>query len=889
MSVVQNLQRGGDGVWSGSVGMLLLVLATCLASGVRGAEAVAQYEPQTAELDGVDCRGLVSRADLVYESPASHPVEGQPIGNGVMGTMVWTTADAIRFQINRTDVFATNKGHTGPDAWRAAGVGPADYCGGIAQVALNVGGEPFRAGPSFLQRLSLYDAEVLLAGAGVKARCYVSSASDVLVIEVDDQRPEPQPLRLTVSMWREPEVRTRLHVAKYRFHEAGNQVLVVRQFSERDYYCGSALAAGIGGEGVRLESSTDKTRTLVAVPQQGRRTILVATAASWSATDEVGARASQLLAQTAARPSEVVRNEHRAWWRAFWSRTFVQAHSPDGLADFFERVRHLHLYYMASSSRGPLPPKWNGSIFVTDGDVRAWGSQYWVWTTEALYFPLFAADAIDLTDPYFGMYLKQLPACRQAARQRWGARGAFFPETTPFDGPVVLPEDVVEEYRAVFSGRQDPRRISARLREVCSFESHLHCSTISTQAKQYSWISHVASSGAELAAQAWWRYRSTGDAEFLRTTAYPLLRETAEFYRSLAKGEPDGRYHLHGTNVHEDFWGVRDSIMDLAAIRGTVSLAIRAVEILQQDPELRAAWQELLDRLADYPLGSDPRAKTLASGALADDVWAAGCLGDIDGSHNAEDVWLNPVYPFEDWTLETRDPQSDRIVKKLVPLVPRFRTVLEGASLNTAIRTPLAAVRAGCGEQLPANLASYYAAFGPIANGLGLFEGGGRLESQAHSIEALGCISAMLQESLLQSVSPRPGQPEVISLLPAWPKDWQTSFRLLARGGFLVSASLQDGRVSAIEIRSRLGETCRLRNPWSKPCRVAEIGGTVRELSGDILSFNTRREGRYHLIPSDQPAALPTSIRPPAEAAPASYQWTLSNGRVVQGRLGRPK
>ncbi len=100
---------------------------------------------------------------------------------------------------------------------------------------------------------------------------------------------------------------------------------------------------------------------------------------------------------------------------------------------------------------------------------------------------------------------------------------------------------------------------------------------------------------------------------------------------------------------------------------------------------------------------------------------------------------------------------------------------------------------------------------------------------------------------------------------------------------------MQDGRVGAIEIRSRLGEPCRLRNPWSKPCRVAEIGGTVRELSGDILCFDTRREGRYHLIPADQPAALPTIIRPPAEASPASYQFTLSNGRVVQGRLGRPR
>ena len=74
-----------------------------------------------------------------------------------------------------------------------------------------------------------------------------------------------------------------------------------------------------------------------------------------------------------------------------------------------------------------------------------------------LYFPLLAADAVDLTDPFFRMYVRQLPDCEQAARQRWGAKGAFFPETTPFDGPVVLPDDVVAEYRDIFFGRKDPR------------------------------------------------------------------------------------------------------------------------------------------------------------------------------------------------------------------------------------------------------------------------------------------------------------------------------------------------------------------------------------------------------------------------------------------------
>ncbi len=117
---------------------------------------------------------------------------------------------------------------------------------------------------------------------------------------------------------------------------------------------------------------------------------------------------------------------------------------------------------------------------------------------------------------------------------------------------------------------------------------------------------------------------------------------------------------------------------------------------------LAPRWKDLLDHLTPYPQGSDPRSKALTGGVLADDVWAAGHLGDVDGHRNPEDVWLTPVFPFEDWTLQTRDPRSDRIVRRLMQLAPRFRSVLEGETVNTAIRTPIAAVRAGFGGQLPA-------------------------------------------------------------------------------------------------------------------------------------------------------------------------------------------
>ena len=167
----------------------------------------------------------------------------------------------------------------------------------------------------------------------------------------------------------------------------------------------------------------------------------------------------------------------------------------------------------------------------------------------------------------------------------------------------------------------------------------------------------------------------------------------------------------------------------------------------------------------------------------------------------------------------------------------------------TAIRTPIACARAGRGDELPRVLRSYYAAFAPLVNGWSLFEG----TAQAHSIEHLGCISTALQEGLMQSVSARPGKPEVISVFPAWPAGWEASFRLLARGGFLVTASTQSGEAEFVEIESRLGEPCRLRNPWGKPCLVSEVDGDAHELDGDVLGFDTEQGKRYRAWPTDRP------------------------------------
>ena len=116
---------------------ILLILSLTAACCADASESLFQ----------VDQRALVSRSDLIYLRPASGPGEGQPIGNGVMATLVWTTPDGVHFLINRTDVMGAD--NTSENQFG----GPTDEFGSVAWVSVRVGGRPFVPWGGFSQRL----------------------------------------------------------------------------------------------------------------------------------------------------------------------------------------------------------------------------------------------------------------------------------------------------------------------------------------------------------------------------------------------------------------------------------------------------------------------------------------------------------------------------------------------------------------------------------------------------------------------------------------------------------------------------------------------------------------------------------------------------------------
>jgi hypothetical protein len=90
-----------DERWFKSSGLAVAFVMLCLCSDYSVAT------PQSSILS-VNYRNLVSRADLTYDKPVARSEEGLPVGNGRMGSLVWTSPSALKFQINRVDVYANN-------------------------------------------------------------------------------------------------------------------------------------------------------------------------------------------------------------------------------------------------------------------------------------------------------------------------------------------------------------------------------------------------------------------------------------------------------------------------------------------------------------------------------------------------------------------------------------------------------------------------------------------------------------------------------------------------------------------------------------------------------------------------------------------------------------
>ncbi|MBM3501453.1 MAG: hypothetical protein FJX74_22595, partial [Armatimonadetes bacterium] len=297
--------------------------------------------------------------------------------------------------------------------------------------------------------------------------------------------------------------------------------------------------------------------------------------------------------------------------------------------------------------------------------------------------------------------------------------------------------------------------------------------------------------------QYWWRYLYTRDEAWLRETGYPVLRDCALFYTDFMQLGADGLYHVFPSNQGEDgFTGDPKDYTDrgqvMRHLRYCLRSALAAAEVLGTDDELQAQWRERLDKCAgddgQPPVKLEGLEKHFAEACAPELGWGRPYRGRL--AESGGDPWP----PLSDGLLTWYAGQYP------VGAMAQLRAgVIEPDRAFLGLKRLVERWRHPNGLIWAMSVADY-----------------GRAGAWT---ETLG-VCAPLQEMMLQSYG------GVLRIFPCWPQAVPASFTTFrAEGAFLVSASWEDGRVTACQVLSERGGECRLYSPWDTPPTIRTAAG----------------------------------------------------------------
>ncbi len=811
-------------------------------------------------LPPVDFRVLISKSDLIYSTPVSTGEEGLPVGNGVMGTLVWTTPSSLRFQLNRVDVFA-NDATSNNFAQRHS-----DYCGGVGFLDIDFPGyDEVFTGADFYQKLSCYDAVATTNGRQVRTETFVWSDGDVMAVKVQDSR-SGLPVVIRLRALRPPVSARGDHRAVSQLQAQGaNQMTLIQTFSEGNYTCKSAMAVTVAGAEAKVWQANEAEMTLTLKPGSGVFYVYVTSAATFEKEYDIVAEAAEKLTKAKTTGYDSLLASHKQWWKTFWEKSMVNLSSADGIADNITVHYNFFMYVMGSTYRGDYQPKFNGMLWSTEGDKRQWGSQFWGANQSCFVNGLFPANRPELMMPFFKMYTRMTPSLERAAVQQWGSKGIYIPETVGFRGLEELPEDIAAEMRDIYLARKPWSEVSPQFVQ--------YAATKMPHNSRWNWknddgwkngvwqfsdkggggfaqVNHIFSRGAKIAYQYWMQYEYSQDREWLSKTAYPMLKGVTEFYRNFPnlKKETDGKYYIRYVNDNESVWGGINTVEEISSIMGLFAVAIKAATILNVDADLRKVWAEVLANLS--PL---PTSKSFPELADQPVTFVRSLTPVIRGpATGLPDGNTMPVWFFDLLTLESTDKELMLIANNTYDAMFQSRSNADntgGITIDRRIgilsKIPVTGAQMGRVDAtrflIPSQIR--YDGGPVLRNRLDLSEG-----AQTTNVQRLGRVTDALHNALCQSVPAKPGEETVIRVFPAWPEEWDAQFTLLCRANFLVTSSFRKGAIEFVEIKSQAGKECKIRNPWgTEEVTITRNGKPFRKTKSNLITFPTSANEVYVL------------------------------------------
>jgi hypothetical protein len=633
---------------------------------------------------------------------------------------------------------------------------------------------------------------------------------DVILLDISDARPEPTPWAISVENWHEGD----------RTAAVDGRMLETTHVNASSYYaeCNRKVGVDTAALGLRdpllgrawglwIDAGADGAAAAetIRLPPAARRRVVIATVCAAPA-DGLDALAEatvrgRRLAATAPETLAIWDTEHRAWWRAFWQRSWISLHSESGDAEYEERLWHVNLYAMACGMGGAYPMRFNGGSFLMDKDTRKWDGGYWGQNMRLVYFPMLAAGHFAFVREYIDWYLGNQPFARAQTRATFGIDALTWAEVQSFWGFGL----------SITAGTD--------MMMVNHFTNNLEFCLIM---EGY--------------------YRATGDEAFLRDDFYPALRGVLEFFRHYAKEGDDGRLHIEPAAAVETWVELRDPQSEVCGLHHFLPRAIAWAERFGEPAEFVAHWRVFADKLPEIPIGRWHVESTYWHG-IHDKCSLLRCELGADGIYlpgadktrektsrlNMENPELYIAFPWGQVNLDSPEEDRRRFENTWNHRTWRFQN---SGWAQDAVQMARLGWRADFHQALREH-ANYHQRF---PNGLFIspatphFHG---LLTEVPYFDTAGVHLTALEEMFLQSYD------GVLKLAPAVPECWSGSCRLHALGGFIVELRVCHGLpVRTTITATRGGESLRVRNHRWETLRATSTRGAGQTVaSGGICEY----------------------------------------------------
>jgi len=523
-------------VWR--AGILLMVAVVLGAStGTAEEEKALAGDVQT------DCSGPAETSDLELTAPIARWDEAIPLGNGLLGGLLWGGEQTIKLSLDRGDLW---------DLRRPEIVQQPDWTFATMQRLV---GEKNQA-----EMLRRFDEPYNEA-------CPTKLPVARLELRLSDD----QPIESFALNLRKAVGRARIKggdaevffsavepVAMLRIPDANVQPKLIASDAVKGIGYPPAVLGNDAGCFWLLQETTQglKYAVVAATRTNGTTTEMALTVASTSEGSDPVAVGRRRVAKALDKGYQAMLEPHGRWWDTFWSQSGVRV--PDvAIQRQYDLVEY---FYGAASRRGAPPMPLQGVWTADEGALPPWkGDYHHDLNTQLTYWAYLNAGHFEEGSSFLDFMWNLLPEHRKFAREFYDAPGAAVPGVMALDGKALG-----------------------------------------------GWSQYALSvtNGAWVAQAFYQHWRYTMDRAFLVDRAYPYLTALGECYEALLKPGADGRLKLplsSSPEIHDNSlaaWLTPNSNFDLALLKWHFGALVEMAAVFG-DGSAVERWNAVASKLGD--------------------------------------------------------------------------------------------------------------------------------------------------------------------------------------------------------------------------------------------------------------------------------------------------